>query len=76
MDSGAVPDASTINTSQLPEVDSGQRVGRTRCVYDGAETRIDWMLIGKRSYRDLSTVIAKKIIIANDNYAPEMALAA
>ena len=37
LDLGAVPSRSTINTSQLPEVDSGQRVGRTRCVYDGAE---------------------------------------
>ena len=37
LDLGAVPSRSTINTSQLPEVDSGQRVGRTRCVYDGPE---------------------------------------
>ncbi len=40
------------------------------CILWG-RNRIDWCVVGNWSYPDLSSVNAKKTIIANDNFASE-----
>ena len=62
LDLGAVPSDSTISTF-------------TKCSYDGVEIRID-RCESEVELTVLAYVIQPKFIIANDNYAPEMALAA
>ena len=75
LDPGAAPGISTISTYAGYADSILRHKKRQVCVYDGVEIGSTGR-IEEWSYRDVSAVTANKLIIANDNYAPEMAMAA